>query len=230
MRLARENGWTPTFAERVIEEYKRFVYLAMVAGHPVTPSDEVDQAWHLHMLYTESYFDRLCDELLGKKLSHGPTRGGKSEGPKFEDWYERTKRSYQEEFGTEPPSDIWPASEKRFGDAPYFQRINVRENIVVPRRKVKLALVALGALFAIVLVQGCSQLPVIAQVGEITGVLLVLFTILVVVAIVILIKNSRGGGSGFGGCSGSGCSSGSSGCGSSGCSGCGGGCGGCGGD
>ena len=31
-------------ARRVIREYKRFTFLAMEAGHPVTPSDPVDQA------------------------------------------------------------------------------------------------------------------------------------------------------------------------------------------
>ena len=44
-RLARENGWTEAYTLRVLEEYKRFIYLCRVAGHPVTPSDEVDQAW-----------------------------------------------------------------------------------------------------------------------------------------------------------------------------------------
>ncbi|MGI9243877.1 MAG: glycine-rich domain-containing protein [Verrucomicrobiales bacterium] len=51
-RLARENGWAPGYAARLLDEYKRFVFLAMVAGHPVTPSDQVDQAWHLHLAYT----------------------------------------------------------------------------------------------------------------------------------------------------------------------------------
>jgi hypothetical protein len=37
-RLARENGWTLSYAYRVIEEYRRFVFLAKTAGHPVTPS------------------------------------------------------------------------------------------------------------------------------------------------------------------------------------------------
>ncbi len=41
-RLARENGWSPDYAARVILEYKRFLYLCAEAGHPVTPSDEVD--------------------------------------------------------------------------------------------------------------------------------------------------------------------------------------------
>ncbi|MEJ7660653.1 MAG: hypothetical protein WKG07_14075 [Hymenobacter sp.] len=54
-RLARDNGWSLAFARRVVLEYKKFVYLAATCGHPVTPSDEVDQAWHLHLVYTRSY-------------------------------------------------------------------------------------------------------------------------------------------------------------------------------
>ena len=46
-RLARDNDWSPDYTQRVVEEYKRFAYLAMAAGHPVTPSDQVDQAWQL---------------------------------------------------------------------------------------------------------------------------------------------------------------------------------------
>jgi hypothetical protein len=53
-RLARDNGWSLEYAQRVIEEYKKFAFLAVVAGHPVTPSDQVDQVWHLHLTYTRS--------------------------------------------------------------------------------------------------------------------------------------------------------------------------------
>jgi len=53
-RLARENGWCRAYTQRVIVEYKRFVYLAMTAGHVVTPSEEVDHAWHMHLTYTRS--------------------------------------------------------------------------------------------------------------------------------------------------------------------------------
>ncbi len=47
LRLARENCWDEGFTRRVIEEYRKFAFLAMAAGHPVTPSDQVDQAWHI---------------------------------------------------------------------------------------------------------------------------------------------------------------------------------------
>src|SRR5215211_2083069 len=89
-RLARENDWSRSYAERVVEEYKRFVFLALTAGHPVTPSDQVDQAWHLHLTYTRSYWERMCGELLGRPLHHGPTRGGAAEAKRFDEQYERT--------------------------------------------------------------------------------------------------------------------------------------------
>ena len=63
-RLARENDWSLYFAKRVIIEYKRFCYLAMRAGHPVAPSDEVDQAWHLHLLYSVGYWEEFCARIL----------------------------------------------------------------------------------------------------------------------------------------------------------------------
>ena len=57
-RLARDNGWSAGFAARVVTEYRRFVFLTVAVGHPVSPSDQVDQVWHLHLLYTESYWIR----------------------------------------------------------------------------------------------------------------------------------------------------------------------------
>ena len=48
-RLARENGWSRAFALGAIEEYRRFIYLAATSPTPVTPSDVVDQVWHLHL-------------------------------------------------------------------------------------------------------------------------------------------------------------------------------------
>ena len=58
-RLARENGWSRSFAERAVREYKRFVFLAMTSDTPVCPSEGVDAAWHLHLTYTKSYWKRF---------------------------------------------------------------------------------------------------------------------------------------------------------------------------
>lgn len=112
-RLAREQGWTHAEAARAIREYKRFIYLAVAAGHPVSPSEVVDQVWHLHLLYTRSYWKRLCGEVLGRELHHEPTKGGGEERGKFADWYERTLQSYRHHFHEEPPADLWPSPEER---------------------------------------------------------------------------------------------------------------------
>jgi uncharacterized protein (TIGR04222 family) len=107
-RLARDNHWSLVFAQRVIREYKRFAFLAVAAGHPVSPSHAVDQAWHLHLLYTQSYWKDFCGEVLRTSLHHQPTRGGELERGKFEDWYANTLASYRRFFGEKPPVDIWP--------------------------------------------------------------------------------------------------------------------------
>ena len=77
-----QSGWPARmvgpskYTDRVIEEYRKFLYLLASAGHPVTPSDQVDQAWHLHLTYTRSYWEDLCEKTIGKPLHHGPTKGG----------------------------------------------------------------------------------------------------------------------------------------------------------
>ncbi|MCI5045012.1 MAG: hypothetical protein MRY72_09970 [Aquisalinus sp.] len=130
-RLARDNGWSQDFASRVIEEYRKFAYLAVVTDHEVTPSDEVDQVWHLHMTYTRHYWGAF-QEALGKPLHHGPTQGTSNDKRRFDDNYTNTLASYQREFGDVPPTDIWPEAKIRFGDAPYYQRINTATHLVLP--------------------------------------------------------------------------------------------------
>ena len=132
-RLARDNDWSEEYAGRVVAEYRRFAFLAVAAGHPVSPSDAVDQAWHLHLLYTRSYWDRFCRETLRRPLHHEPTRGGATERVKFHDWYGRTLESYRRLFDAEPPLDIWPSARQRFGDDIQFVRVNRRRNWIIPK-------------------------------------------------------------------------------------------------
>lgn len=132
-RLAREQDWTHVFAGRVVMEYKRFVVLAMLAGHPVTPSEEVDQAWHLHMVYTKSYWNGLCRDVLGRDLHHTPTTGGAAENDKFEDWYRATLESYIRIFLSDPPRDIWPATNERFANSGCGRWVDSSKFWLVPK-------------------------------------------------------------------------------------------------
>lgn len=136
-RLARENAWSATFSARVLQEYRRFCYLAVTCTHPVTPSDAVDQAWHLHLTYTRDYWLHFCPNVLRTPLHHGPTMGGADEAGKYGLWYARTIASYEQIFGELPPLDIWPSAAERFADPARFQRIDVRARSTRRRTIVK---------------------------------------------------------------------------------------------
>lgn len=131
-RLARENGWTKEFALRAIEEYKKFMFLISVINHPLTPSDEVDQVWHLHLLYTQSYWKEFCEEILKREVHHGPTKGGTEENNKFSDWYSQTLLCYKEKFATDPPADLWPSKEIRFRQSD-FKRVDLLKKLIIKK-------------------------------------------------------------------------------------------------
>ena len=132
-RLARDNAWSLGYTQRVIEEYKKFIFLAVAAGHPVTPSDQIDQVWHLHLTYTRLYWQEFCPKILQTTLHHEPTRGGSSEQLKFGSWYSKTLESYEQFFGHIPPIDIWPKPKDRFGRDLHFIRINTQQSWVLSK-------------------------------------------------------------------------------------------------
>jgi hypothetical protein len=148
-RLARENGWSANHTARVIEEYRRFVFIAIICDHSVTPSDAVDQAWHLHLTYTRDYWERFCP-MLGKPLHHGPTAGGRDEEQRYFRQYADTLASYERVFGEIPPADLLPDAAQRLRDDPRARRVHPRDGLWL-RWRVVVALGAAWAALAIVL-------------------------------------------------------------------------------
>lgn len=232
-KLARNNQWSLCFAEQVIREYKRFLYLGTL--REVSPSAAVDEAWHLHLTYTESYWDRLCGEVLGRPFHHRPSKGGPSQKAKFEDLYSSTLELYRETFGEEAPAEIWPA------DNPPLAKPEVWTISKSRARRFAISSLAIAIMGT---TAGCTLL---GQAGEGSAFLPVLILLVgggIVTAIAVAMRNagrSGGGGSGCsttGGCGGSthsghshhgdggGDSGGDGGGGGDGGSGCGGGCGG----
>jgi uncharacterized protein (TIGR04222 family) len=138
-RLARENNWSTAHTRRVISEYKRLAFLAIAAGHPVSPSEDVDQAWHLHLVYTQNYWQVFCAEILRCPLHHQPTQGGTAESEKFADWYRQTLESYRKFFGELPPADIWPTAEAHANEKHDFVRTDRLRHWILPRPNLGIA-------------------------------------------------------------------------------------------
>ncbi len=134
-RLCRENGWTMEFSLRAVLEYKKFLFLICISNKSQTPSDEVDQVWHLHLLYTNSYWIELCKNTINKKIHHGPTKGMEERGV-FSEQYDATLELYKLKFSQLPPADIWPHSKIRFSSV-NFMRVNRHINWVIPKIKFK---------------------------------------------------------------------------------------------
>jgi uncharacterized protein (TIGR04222 family) len=107
-KLSSQQKWSPAYTQRVIDEYRRFIFLCAISPKGASPSKAVDEAWHLHLTYTHSYWIKLCREILGKDIHHIPSNGGDAENHKHDDWYKETLTFYKNVFGTSPPADIWP--------------------------------------------------------------------------------------------------------------------------
>ena len=170
-RLSKENGWSRAFTARAIQEYKRFLLLAMHAGHSVTPSEAADQVWHLHLVYTRSYWQDLCNQVLGRPLHHEPTAGGLDESAKFHLQYECTLASYRRIFGEDPPADIWPSAVECF--KPKLNRwVDVSRHWTLPKpawlkclRPRYVIPAAAAVVFALTLA-GCDDLSIFDYRGE----------------------------------------------------------------
>ena len=194
MRLAEEQGWSIEFARRAIEEYRRFLLLCATSGHACTPSEVVDEVWHMHLTFTRSYWEDLCPNVLGRPLHHEPGVGIAGENQKHRSAFQQTLRSYETTFRTSPPPAIWKI---KLADTKVKSKVNFDWRIGV---------VAAAALIAV----GCAMGEGSNEAGPSLFVLAIVLggIILIVWAIVTAIRSRFYGGPGS--CNGAGCGGGCS--------------------
>lgn len=140
-RLAREQGWRIDEARAAVDEYRRFCFLAVVERAPMTPSEAVDEVWHLHLLHTQDYWLQFCPQVLGRPLHHGPTRGGRDEARRFRAQYADTLAAYERHFGP-PPARWWPGHAARFADPARIRRVDRDRYWVLPKPRLSLRALA----------------------------------------------------------------------------------------
>lgn len=133
MKYAFPDNFTEAFMEeQMIDnntaltwmlEYKKFLTLAYFSSKMITPSEQVDQVWHMHMTYTRHY-RMMWQQLMKRPFKHQPTAGGEAENTKWDDLYNNTISLYEQIFLTPPPDYAWGDSKARF-DQKYFTYRNV---------------------------------------------------------------------------------------------------------
>lgn len=110
-KLAKENNWTTVFTNRAIEEYKKFIFLCCISPTGASPSPVVDEVWHMHLTYTDNYWNEFCKKTLSKEIHHHPSKGGNAENEKHVNWFDDTLKLYEKHFHHQPPTDIWPVQQ-----------------------------------------------------------------------------------------------------------------------
>lgn len=96
-RLVKVEGYKEKEVEQVIVQYRRYLFLRKKYPNMcMPPSDDIDQAWHAHILYTQDYH-KLCNDVFYDRkdsfLHHQPTE---------RIWHEEfkdTQKLYKQEFG-----------------------------------------------------------------------------------------------------------------------------------
>lgn len=131
-RLVREQGWTLPEARQAIEEYRRFCFLACLSDQPLTPSEAVDQVWHLHLTHSRDYWEQYCPRVLQRPLHHDPTIGGAAAGRRYQDQYAETLLRYERCFGLPPPR-WWPAASERFARPERWRWVDRERYWLLPR-------------------------------------------------------------------------------------------------
>lgn len=127
-RVAHACQSTRETAQEAIEEYRRFCFLAVGAGHAVTPSEIVDRVWHTHMTDTRDYWLKFCPEALEQPLHHSPSLGGLAEDERHRRQYLDTVDSYRRYFG-DPPRRFWAGE-------PQPARLTADESVWLPLTRV----------------------------------------------------------------------------------------------
>jgi hypothetical protein len=126
-RLTIIERWSKNHAEEAVKQYRRFLFLNKKYGSEFTlpPSEDIDHAWHAHILYTNDYFD-FCKKVFGEYLHHRPHQGFSDPITLTNiqnDYEQNTQRLYQLEFGTyiyevrSPITNLWCRIKQAFYEA-----------------------------------------------------------------------------------------------------------------
>jgi hypothetical protein len=106
-KISRKHNCSISYALKAVNEYKKFLYLAVISDFHVTPSQAIDKVWHEHILFTQAY-GIFCKEIIEYNLNHHPELIPMEEQTAiYHAQYLSTIELYIKEFGILPPTIIW---------------------------------------------------------------------------------------------------------------------------
>lgn len=104
-KLLESGVLSEELADEALEEYRKFMMLLRL-GYRNLPmcSPEVDEVWHLHILFTRDYAE-FCERIFGRFVHHEPALGHSlSDDEQIRAFYD----AYKKQFGILP--ELWRKS------------------------------------------------------------------------------------------------------------------------
>ncbi len=98
-QLVHRYHWDPTEAQEVLRKYKNFMILWGIkpGGLGLVPTREIDEVWHLHILFTKNY-TADCLHIFGSYKHHTPSLGSEDEQKALAAAYIQTAKLYEHHF------------------------------------------------------------------------------------------------------------------------------------
>jgi hypothetical protein len=126
-KISRKHQCSLSYAIKAVNEYKKFLYLAVISDFHVTPSQAIDKVWHEHILFTQAY-SIFCKEIIEYELNHHPELlPVEEQTERYHAQYLSTIELYIKEFGKLPPANVW--------DVTKYDKEKVMENVQRAREK-----------------------------------------------------------------------------------------------
>lgn len=148
--IRRVGRWGARHSAATLEEYRRFLYLAAVAGTEVVPPPILHCVWQMHARDHQHYTVDLVRGVIGRPMPNPfdlpPPLGDPA--------HARTRELYRREFGHRAPRVLWPTA-----PAMLF------------RRGLDLAIPALGILAALMLLSQYLAWAAVAVLAVLAGLL-----------------------------------------------------------
>ena len=102
-RLHQETGHSIEVCYILVEEYRRFIYLAASTEETLAPSPIVDVVWKMHVEDQKAYFEDFCPRIIGRVIPRPDDLLQFANDPA----YARTLDRYADEFGR-AQVQFWP--------------------------------------------------------------------------------------------------------------------------
>ena len=95
-------------ATELLQELGKFYVLKIIEKdydhNKLSPSEEVDELWHLHLLFPKKYY-QFCARFARNWIDHSPD--AKYDG-NHDRRYSNTIKKYRSTFNADPPYSMWP--------------------------------------------------------------------------------------------------------------------------